>query len=152
MAIQLWRRPTWERSLWPDFDEFERAMTHIFGDLYPTRIEYPPINLWTAPDDIVLTAELPGLEPSDLDISIYEKMLTLRCSHKEPEREEDAAFHRRECAHEGFSRSVRLPFGVDGDKVDARLENGVLKLMLARSKAGRPKKVWVKGKREGGEQ
>lgn len=150
MAIQLWRRPTWERSLWPDFDDFERAMTRIFGDLYPTRAEYPPINIWTSTDDIVVTAELPGIKPGDLDISVHEKTLTMRCAYKEPEQAEGEIYHRRECAREGFTRSLRLPFEVDGDKVDAKLEDGVLKLMLPRSEASKPKKVQVKARQEGG--
>lgn len=150
MAIQLWRRPTWERSLGPEFDEFERAMTRIFGDLYPTRTEYPPINIWTAADDIVVTAELPGLEPGDLDISVHEKTLTLRCAEKERERAEGETWHRRECVREGFTRSLRLPFDVDADKVDAKLEDGVLRLMLPRSEATKPKKVQVKALQEGG--
>lgn len=151
MAIQVWRRPTWERSLWPDFDEFERAMSRIFGDLYTTRAEYPPINIWTAADDIVVTAELPGLEAGDLDISVHEKTLTMRCAQKEQEQAEGEMYHRRECAREGFTRSLRLPFEVDGDKVDAKLEDGVLRLTLPRSEASKPKKVQVKALQEGGE-
>ncbi|MGE5294010.1 MAG: Hsp20/alpha crystallin family protein [Solirubrobacterales bacterium] len=152
MAIQLWRRPTWERSLWPDFDEFERAMSSIFGDLYSTHAEYPPVNIWTAADDIVVTAELPGLEPGDLDISIHERTLTFRCANKEREAAEGETRHRQECSHEGFTRSLRLPFEVDRDKVVAKLENGVLKLTLPRSEASKPRHVQVRTAQEGGEQ
>ncbi len=152
MAIQLWRRPTWERSLWPDFDEFERAMTRIFGDLYPTHAEHPPVNIWTAADDIVVTAELPGLEPGDLDISIHEKTLTIRCAHKERQAAEGETTHRQECSHEGFTRSLRLPFEVDRDRVIAKLENGVLKLTLPRSETSKPRHVQVRTTQEGGEQ
>ncbi|MEN6337983.1 MAG: Hsp20/alpha crystallin family protein [Phycisphaerales bacterium] len=151
MAIQLWRRPTWERSLWPDFDEFERAMTRIFGDLYPTRAEHPPVNIWTAADDIVVTAELPGLEPGDLDISIHERTLTIRSAHRE-RKPEGEMVHREECIREGFTRSLRLPFEVDRDRVNAKLENGTLKLTLPRSEASKPRKVQVRSTQEGGEQ
>jgi HSP20 family protein len=150
MTIQLWRRPTWERSLWPDFDDFERVMARIFGDLYPTRTEFPPINIWSAADDIVITAELPGLEAGDLDISVHEKTLTMRCAQREQKQAEGESYHRRECAREGFTRSLRLPFEVDGDKVDAKLEDGVLRLMLPRSEASKPKRVQVKATKEGG--
>lgn len=149
MAIQLGRnlaRQRWDP--WSEFGDFERAMNRVFGDLYPTRTEYPSINVWTGKDDVVLTAELPGLEPDDLDISVQENILTLRGTPKEREREpkEGEIVHRRECARAAFSRSWRLPFEVDGDKVDAKLENGILKLRLPRSEASKPKKIEVKAK------
>jgi HSP20 family protein len=131
-----------------EFGEFERAMNRVFGDLYPTRTENPLANIWTGKDDIVLTAELPGVEPNELDISITGDTLTLRYLPPEQsqEQKESLTYHRRECVHAGFSRNLRLPFEVDGDKAEAKLENGVLKLMLPRSEASKPKKVQVKAK------
>jgi HSP20 family protein len=145
MAIQqTQRRPAWQWDPWSDFRDFERAMNRVFGDMYPTRTEYPPVNIWAGKDDIVLTAELPGVEPDDLDISVHESTLTLRYPQKERE-PENQTYHRQECLRAGFSRSLRLPFDVDGDKVDAQIHNGVLKLMLPRSEASKLKKVQVKG-------
>jgi HSP20 family protein len=148
MAIPTWRKPAAPWAAWAPFDEFERTMNRVFGDLYPTRTEYPPINVWTGKDDIILTAELPGREPKDLDITIHENTLMLRCAPEEKEQkpEESVTYHRRECVHEGFSRNWRLPFEVDGDKVEARLENGILQLMLPRSEASKPRKVQIKTK------
>ncbi len=149
MAMQPGRNPARQRwDPWSEFGDFERAMNRVFGDLYPTRTEYPPINIWTGTDDVVLTAELPGLEPEDLDISVHENTLTLRCAPKEKEGEpkEGEIVHRRECSRMAFNRSWRLPFEVDGDKVDAKLENGILKLMLPRSEASKPKKIAVETK------
>jgi HSP20 family protein len=121
-------------------------MNRMLGDLYPTRAEYPPVNIWTGKDDIVLTAELPGLEPGDLDIAVHENVVSLRCAppEKPPQSQEGVTYHRRECAHAGFSRSRRLPFEVDPDKVEAKLENGVLKLTLPQSEASKPKKIEIK--------
>lgn len=146
MAMELRRRPVTQWDPWSDFRDFERAMNSVFGDLYPTRTQYPPVNIWRGEDDVVVTAELPGIEIQDLDISVHENMLTLRCAAQEPPREseEGQTYHRRECTRQGFSRSLRLPFEVDGDKVDARLQNGVLKLVLPQSEASKPKKVQVK--------
>jgi len=133
---------------WSEFGEFERAMNRVFGDQYPTRTEYPPVNIWTGKDDVVLTAELPGLEPDELDIAVQENTVTLCCSppERQPEAPAGETVHRRECARGGFSRSWRLPFEVDGDKAEARLQDGVLKLTLPRSAASKPKKVQVKAK------
>lgn len=146
MAIQPRRRPAWQWDPWSQFGDFERAMNRVFGDLYPTQTEYPPVNIWTGKDAIVLTAELPGIEPDNLDISVQEDMLTLQCPQQERQQKEGESYHRRECARTGFNRSLRLPFEVDGDKVDAKLENGILKLTLPRSEASKPKKIRVQTK------
>jgi HSP20 family protein len=146
MALQTGSNRTRQWSPWSDFGEFERAMNRVFGDMYPTRTEYPPVNIWTGKDDVVLTAELPGVEPGDLDISVHENMLVLRSAAKEePQKQtEGEAYHRRECIHPSFSRSWRLPFEADGDKAEARLQNGILKLVLPRSEASKPKRVQIK--------
>ncbi len=146
MTIPIHDRAARPGEPWSRFDEFDRAMNRMLGDLYPTRAEYPPVNLWTGKDDIVLTAELPGTEPEDLDISVHENVVSLRCAPQEqpPRPREGVTYHRRECAHAGFSRSWRLPFEIDPDKVEAKLENGVLKLTLPRSDASKPKKIEIK--------
>lgn len=144
MAMQMLGRPAGRWDPWSEFGDFERAMNRVFGDLYPTRTDYPPVNIWTGKDDIVLTAELPGIESEDLDISVHENILTLRCAPREQEPREGQTYHRRECARTGFNRSWRLPFEVDGDKVEAKLENGILKLTLPQSEAGKPKKIQIK--------
>ena len=146
MAIPIHNRAAQQGDPWSSFDEFDRAMNRMLGDLYPTRAEYPPVNLWTGKDDIVLTAELPGLEPGDLDISVQENVVSLHHAPQEKPQQpqEGVTYHRRECAHAGFSRSWRLPFEVDPDKVEAKLENGVLKLTLPQSEASKPRKIEIK--------
>ncbi len=146
MAIPIRNRAARQEDVWSPFDEFDRAMNRILGDLYPARAEYPPVNLWTGKDDMVLTAELPGIEPEDLDISVHENVVGLSYAPREKPQQpqEGVTYHRRECAHAGFSRSWRLPFEVDPDKVEAQLENGVLKLTLPQSEASKPKKIEIK--------
>lgn len=152
MAIQLWRRPA---ALWgpqSELRDFERAMSRIFGDVFPVSTEYPPVNIWAGADDIVLTAEMPGVEPDDLDISVHDRTLTLRCAQKEQEQKEGESYHRRECPRGSFTRRWQMPFEVQKDKIEARLENGILKLTLPRSEAAKPRKVPVKAPQEGGGQ
>jgi HSP20 family protein len=146
MAIPIRNRAAQQGDPSFAFDDFDRAMNRMLGDLYPTRAEYPPVNLWTGKDDIVLTAELPGLEPGDLDISVHENVVSLHYAPQEKPQQpqEGVTYHRRECAHAGFSRSWRLPFEVDPDKVEAKLENGVLKLILPQSEASKAKKIEIK--------
>lgn len=150
MAVQVWRRPARERGWWSELDDFEQAMSRIFGDVYPAGTRYPPVNVWTGKDDVVLTAELPGVKPDELDISVESNVLTLRCAQKERERQKGEMYHRHECRHGSFARSWQLPFEVEQDRVDARLENGVLKLTIPRSEASRPTKVEIQATKQGG--
>jgi HSP20 family protein len=91
-----------------------------------------------------VTAEIPGVEASDLDISVHNNTLTLRGSVSPEKAEEGRKYHRRERAGGSFARSWQLPFEVDREKVDAKLTNGVLELTLPRSVKDKPKKIQVK--------
>lgn len=150
MAIMTWRRPAWPRSPWPDLGDFERAMARLWGETRRVHAGHPPVNLWTGTDDIILTAELPGVEPQDLDISVQEDSLMLRCAPKEREASDETVFHRRERTRAAFARSWQLPFEVDGDHIEARIENGILQLRLPRAQAGKPRKIPVKAAEKGG--
>ena len=125
-------------------------MTRLFGDVHPARTEHPPVNAWTGTDNIILTAELPGIEPDDLDISVQGNSLMLHCTMKESEVQDGIIYHRRERTHGAFARSWQLPVEVDGDRVDARLENGVLRLTLPKAESHKPRKVRVKAAEKGG--
>jgi HSP20 family protein len=111
---------------------------------------YPAINIWTGEDDAVVTAELPGVDPGDLDISVTGNVLTLRGIRKGPELGEDDTVHRRERGEGEFARTLELPFDVEADKVDARLERGVLHITLPRAEAARPRRIAVSHNEEGG--
>jgi HSP20 family protein len=143
MAIEVWRRPSWPPDLRSQFRDFERTMNRLWGEEPRARAGCPPINVWTGKDDLVLTAELPGVEPDDLDVTVHDDLLTLRCTRQERPRERGATYHRQECPSGGFARSWRLPFEVERDQIEARLENGVLKLTLPRAEAGKPRKVEI---------
>lgn len=93
---------------------------------------YPPVNVWQGTDSAAVTAELPGVAPEGLDISVKNNVLTIAGERKAPEVGEDAARLRRERAYGRFSRIVQLPFRVDRDRVEARFENGVLQIELHR--------------------
>jgi HSP20 family protein len=120
-------------------------MNRLFGDSYSrTAREYPAVNLWRGDEDVLLTAELPGLQAGDLDISVQDNTLTLRGERKPDTLQEGETYHRQERGTGSFVRSIQLPFEVDPDKVEARLEKGILRLTLPRAEADKPKKIAVK--------
>jgi len=129
---------------WQRLREMEREMSRLFGDVAgPVGATFPPVNVYTDNEGATVTAELPGVEPKDLDISVRDRTLVLRGQRKAPEAGGDERWLRRERAFGQFTRSVDLPFAVDTDKVDASYRDGVLKVQLQRSEADKPKQITV---------
>jgi HSP20 family protein len=92
----------------------------------------------------VVTAELPGVDVKDLDINVVGETLTISGERKPEVVDKDAVYHRQERGFGKFTRMVELPFGVDANKIQAMLENGILKILLPRAEQDRPRKITVK--------
>ena len=107
--------------------------------------EFPPINLWAGEDSVAVTAELPGIAPDDVDLTVRENTLTLKGERGSQTEDEKSVWHRRERSYGSFSRTVQLPFRVDPERVEARFANGLLEVELHRPEADRPKKIQIKG-------
>jgi HSP20 family protein len=105
---------------------------------------YPAMNVWTNEDGVVITAELPGLNPDDIDISVVTDTLTLSGKRERDECGSDARFHRRERACGTFKRTFQLPFQVEAGEVKATFEKGVLEIVLPRAEADKPRKITIK--------
>jgi HSP20 family protein len=107
--------------------------------------EFPPIILWVGEDSVAVTAELPGISPDEVDLTVRENTLTLK-GVREPRVEDDkSVWHRRERTYGSFSRTVQLPFRVNPEHVEAHFDNGLLEVELRRPEADRPKKIQIKG-------
>jgi len=124
------------RSMMRDFDRPFVPATR--------RPAFPAVNLWQGDEGMAITAELPGVEPSDIDITVKEDVLTLSGERKAPQVSEDARWHRNERSYGKFSRSIRLPFHVSDDRVEARFQNGVLRILVGRSEEDKPRKIEIK--------
>jgi HSP20 family protein len=107
-------------------------------------VEYPPVNVWANEDETVVQAELPGLAPEDIEISVVQNALTLRGSRKPEELKQGESVHRRERWTGSFVRTVELPFEVDSNGVQAEYRNGVLSVRLPRAAEHKPRKITVK--------
>lgn len=130
---------------WREFRRLQRDMNRWLGGYTGGNVrEYPAVNLWSGNDDVVLTAEVPGVEANDLDISVQDNSLTLRGSRQADTLKEGETYHRQERGMGSFVRSVQLPFEIDADKVQAKLEKGILRLTLPRAEAEKPKQIKVK--------
>ena len=139
-------RMGWDFGPWTELRRLHREVNDLFdGSQRHTRIrEFPPINLWSRQEDVVVTAELPGVDPEDLDVSVQGDTLTIRGARKPDGLKEGDAYHRRERGHGDFVRSIQLPHEADSDKVEGSYKKGVLTLRLPRAEADKPRQIKVK--------
>lgn len=93
--------------------------------------------------EIELTAELPGLDPKDVDISFAGDVLTIKGEKKSEREEKDKNYSLVERSYGSFMRSVQLPAGVDPDSIKASFDNGVLKVTVPKPAASKAKKIAV---------
>lgn len=124
-----------------------RSMLRDFERTSPGRATqpvFPAVNVWQGDEAVAITAELPGVDPADIDISVKDNVLTLSGERKAPEISEGARWHRNERGFGKFARSVRLPFVAAEDKVEARMTNGVLRIVIGRPEEDKPRKIEIK--------
>jgi len=105
---------------------------------------YPAMNVWANADGVVVTAELPGIKLDDLDIAVQGNTLTLQGVREPEQLEEGDRYHRRERPSGRFQRVFQLPYEIEVDKVEATYEAGVLRLLLPRAEADKPRKIEVR--------
>ena len=119
---------------------FENVLTPFDGDFLAQPIGFlPATDIVETNDQLVLTAELPGLEKKDVEITVDEGVLTLRGEKLEEKKEEDKKFHLYERTYGTFQRSFALPRGVDPAKITAEFEKGILKVFLPKTPEAKAK-------------
>lgn len=125
------------------FDRLHRDWeNHWQGFDMDVALEFPLLNAVSTQDDIVVMAEIPGVDPKALDISIVGDTLTLRGERRGQVSDNDNCIRRERMAG-SFSRTLELPFRVDAAKVNARCEHGILHLTLPRAEKDKPRKISV---------
>ncbi len=125
---------------WRDLDRLNRTFAAAASNCY----EFPAFNVWAGEEKAVITAELPGIDPASIDISVIGNSLTLKGSRKPEELKEGEAYHRRERWYGDFSKTIEMPFAIEADKVEARFIKGVLHITASRAAAEMPKRIEVK--------
>lgn len=103
----------------------------------------PAIDVVDRENDILVRAEVPGVNKDDLDVSISDNTLTIRGSTKQETKEEKEEFYRQEMSYGEFSRQIVLPENIDSEKVKATMKNGVLELTLPKREGAKRKSIQV---------
>lgn len=94
-------------------------------------------------DEYLVKASLPGINPEDLDITFDDNKLTLKGEVKEEKELDEARYHLRERRYGSFTRSIKMPSGIESDKIEANFTKGVLELHLPKIEEVKPKKIAI---------
>lgn len=127
-------------GLWANFD---RLIDNLGAELTRPVSAFPAVNVWEDADAFFLQAELPGLNQEDVHIAVTQRNVLTLSGERKPV-EGDGRWHRRERGFGRFQRSMRLPAPIDADKVEAKLEYGVLHLRLPKHEDAKPRRIAVK--------
>jgi len=141
--------------LWANLDLYNpwNELNRIRGELNRTlstvnrsaEYDFPAINLWSNADEFILTCELPGVDVKDVDLITNNDTLTLKGERKPDVLEDEERYHRQERTYGKFARTIKLPCGIDNEKVEATFEKGILKVRLPQDKDKSQKKITIKG-------
>jgi HSP20 family protein len=131
------RHPWQEMERW--FDEFSRrgAMSP-FGFEWPHRFEsagifggrLPKVDMVDRENEIVVRAEMPGVQKDDLNVTITDNSVTIKATTKQEKKEAKDEYYRREMSRGEYLRTLELPHSVDEKKAKATFTDGVLELTL----------------------
>lgn len=125
-------------------EEFDRMMNRRGSSSITRPSEFPAVNIWSNDEAVIVTAELPGVQVDEVNLTVQHDQLTIRGKRGSHECGENEIYHRRERGFGEFVRTIGLPFAVDSEKVDATFSNGILKISLPRAEADKPKQISIK--------
>jgi HSP20 family protein len=132
------------RRLQQEMDELFGRWGMRFPKWPALAVSYPPVNVWEDNDFVYAEAELPGLKLADLEISVTGDNELILKGKREAVVPEKVEWHRQERGFGSFERALRLPVAVDANKIEARLENGVLTIQMAKRPEVKPRRIPVK--------
>jgi HSP20 family protein len=108
-----------------------------------TRTWAPPVDIYETENDIVLKAELPGVDPKDVEVRVEDSTLYLKGERKFEKEVEDENYHRVERSYGSFARSFSLPNSINAEKVKAEYKDGLLTLTLPKREEAKPRTIKI---------
>ena len=137
-----------------EVSNLERRINRLFGDaLSNFDWQYrdnagaawvPPVDIFEEPDALRITAEVPGVSPDNLKISLENNVLSIHGTKEQVAQERSERVHRYERTYGAFERSFTLPATVDANNIKASYEHGVLTLTLPKIEKAKPRQIEVK--------
>ena len=145
MAIVRWEPFRDLMTAQRDFDRlFQEAFSPAMGaGEVSTRIWAPPVDIYENGDNLVLKAELPGINPDDVEVHVEDNTLYLKGERKFEKEVKEENYHRVERTYGTFARTFSLPNTIDSNKVAANYKDGVLTLTLPKREEAKPKSIKI---------
>jgi HSP20 family protein len=137
----------WQRR-WDPFQELQREMGRLLENLDPMHStrqihRYPPLNLYDAADRYILSVQLPGLAPADIELTVAGETLTLRGERKRAEGVKEDSYRRQERPMGRWSRTITLPERVESTQIGASLADGILTVTFPKAASAKPRQITV---------
>ncbi len=134
-----------------DLFRLEKSMNHLFDNVfggYHTCDDencnwMPAVDINETENEIAITADIPGMDKEDIKVVVHENTLTLKGERTSEKKEYNTKYYRLERLTGAFYRSFKLPAVVDADKIKANYVNGVLKIVLPKVEAAKPKEIAI---------
>jgi HSP20 family protein len=138
------------RNQFNELDRMRHQMERLFSNLSDARFPrvqagvFPAINLTENKDNYFVRAELPGVKAENLDIQATGNGLSIAGERKIQSEDDGVKYHRRERESGSFARMISLPGEINSNKVDAKLSNGILTIVVPKAEIAKPKQITVK--------
>ncbi len=140
------------RDVWDSFGSLAEIQNEVNRVLqtslrYPTGFDAafrPAIDLVVDKDNVIVTADLPGLTKDNVTVTLQDNQLTIKGEKKQDAERTEAENFLSERVHGSFERTFELPVAVDAKKIEARFKDGVLHVTLPKAEDAKPKQIEVK--------
>lgn len=126
-----------------EVDRIFNAANRPLGLRSVPRGTFPTINIYDQGESAVLVAEIPGIDPNELELTVLNDTVTIKGERQFEGNDEDRVYRKERWSGE-FSRTLTLPDAVDPNKVNAQYKNGVLRVTLEKAEKARAKKIQIK--------
>lgn len=128
-------------------EDIDRFYDEFFGGVEEERPSAgrfnPPVSIEETEKEYILTAELPGLDKDDVQITYQNDQMIISGEKKEPEASKSGAFHRQERRFGAFNRSFTISKKIKADKIDAGFKNGLLTMIMPKAEEARAKEIKI---------
>ncbi|HXX34118.1 MAG TPA: Hsp20/alpha crystallin family protein [Thermodesulfobacteriota bacterium] len=149
--LQVWK-PFRELAPFGEFERVKRQMDRFWDSFLQGGLTrrgeeeewLPSLDVAETKNELVVKAEVPGMDAKDIDISLSNGMLTIKGEKKQEREEREADYHLVERSYGSFTRFVQLPSEVQSDKISASYKNGILKITLPKSEEAEKKEIKIK--------
>jgi len=140
---------------WDPFDELaslRESMERVFDEFFTSRrterrgvpaVWEPAAELFETDNEVVFRAEMPGIDPKSVDVTVSEDALTVRGEARAEEEQKGRNYYRRELRYGSYQRTVALPTAVQADQARAAYRNGILEVRLPKAERARAKSIKV---------